>query len=66
MILLSAYYCSHFAVTHKPWVWKTLGLFIGCASGSSIYVWIYLHTVGHHVYTNVDKVDPDVYSTSVS
>ncbi|XP_031564402.1 acyl-lipid (8-3)-desaturase-like [Actinia tenebrosa] len=55
---------SHFAVTHSPWVWKTLGMgahnfMLGC----SYYVWILQHTFGHHPYTNVDGADPDIATT---
>ena len=51
---------SHFAITHKPWVWKistTLGFSI---FGLSSLSWTYQHTYGHHVYTNIDGSDPDV------
>lgn len=56
---------SHFAVTHKPWVWKLLGAVNECMTGISMYVWTHQHVVGHHAYTNIDQVDPDVFTTHV-
>jgi len=33
--------CSHFAVTHKPWVWKMVGSVHDLFHGASMYAWIY-------------------------
>lgn len=35
----SPYVCSHFAITHKPWVWKILGAANDFCVGVSQYVW---------------------------
>ena len=51
---------NHFAITHKPWVWKASTTFGDCIIGLSSLSWTYQHTYGHHVYTNIDGLDPDV------
>jgi fatty acid desaturase/predicted heme/steroid binding protein len=63
LIMSTSHDTSHFAVTHKPWVWKLLGAINDCTTGMSMYVWTHQHVVGHHVHTNVDQVDPDVFTT---
>ena len=51
---------GHFAITHKPWVWKWAAATAECLIGTSTHIWIYQHTFGHHTYPNVDGADPDV------
>ena len=51
---------SHFAITHKPWVWKLVGSTHDFFNGASMLAWIHQHTFGHHPYTNIDGADPDV------
>ena len=34
-------FCSHFAVTSNPLMWKAVGAFHDFLNGSSYYVWIY-------------------------
>jgi fatty acid desaturase len=51
---------SHFAITHKPWVWKLVGATHDFFNGASMLAWIHQHTFGHHSYTNIDGADPDV------
>lgn len=51
---------GHFAITHKPWVWKWVAAVAECLIGTSTHIWIYQHTFGHHTYPNVDGADPDV------
>ena len=51
---------NHFAITHRPWVWKMSGTLTSCIVGISSLSWTYQHTFGHHVYTNIDGSDPDV------
>lgn len=55
---------SHFAVTHKPWVWKLVGSVHDIYQGASILAWMYQHTFGHHPYTNIDGADPDIVTAS--
>ena len=51
---------SHFAITHKPWVWKLVGSTHDFFNGASMYAWMHQHTLGHHPYTNIDGADPDI------
>lgn len=53
-------YCSHFAITHKPWVWKLVGAAHDYYHGASMLAWTYQHVLGHHPYTNIDGADPDI------
>lgn len=53
---------SHFAITHKPWVWKLFGACHDVYQGASMYMWIHQHTLGHHPFTNIDGVDPDIHT----
>ena len=66
MCILSSFVLSfsHFAVTHKPWVWKLVGSVHDIFQGASILAWIYQHTLGHHPYTNIDGADPDIVTAS--
>jgi len=59
-ILFNVFSPSHFAVTHKPWVWKLVGSVHDFFQGASMYVWIHQHVLGHHPYTNIDGADPDI------
>jgi hypothetical protein len=53
--------CSHFAVTHNPFVWKWGNWFcFDVLMGSSHWAWDYQHVVGHHQHTNVFQADPDL------
>lgn len=54
---------SHFAITHKPWVWKTVGSVHDILLGCSMYTWMNQHVLGHHPYTNIDGVDPDIHTS---
>ncbi|KXN67834.1 delta 5 fatty acid desaturase [Conidiobolus coronatus NRRL 28638] len=54
---------SHFAITHKPLVWKALGATHDIINGSSYLIWTYQHMVGHHSYTNIPGLDPDIYTS---
>ncbi|KAJ3339481.1 hypothetical protein HDU93_008195 [Gonapodya sp. JEL0774] len=51
---------SHFTVTSKPWVWKLFGSTHDFVNGSSHLQWLYQHILGHHPYTNIPGVDPDI------
>ncbi|XP_019850089.1 PREDICTED: acyl-lipid (8-3)-desaturase-like [Amphimedon queenslandica] len=55
---------SHFAITHKPWVWKMVGHVHDFYQGCSLHTWIYQHTLGHHPYTNIDGADPDIVTAA--
>ena len=40
-ISLSPLSLSHFAITHKPWVWKMVGHVHDFYQGCSLHTWIY-------------------------
>lgn len=53
--------CSHTSLSHMPLVWKLLGrICMDVTCGTSFDAWLHQHVVGHHVYTNVLMIDPDV------
>jgi len=54
---------SHCAVTHNPILWRVVGHIHDFLNGASFHVWIYQHTLGHHPYTNIDGLDPDIVTT---
>ena len=51
---------SHFAITHKPWIWRLFGVVHDLFIGGSMFLWIHQHTMCHHPFTNVDGKDPDI------
>jgi len=55
---LSCY--SHFSITHTPFIWKLFGSCHDFFLGASIYIWHHQHILGHHPFTNIDGVDPDI------
>ncbi len=32
-------------------------------NGASYVVWLYQHMLGHHPYTNIDEMDPDIMTS---
>lgn len=54
---------SHCAVTSHPVLWRVVGHVHDFLNGASFYVWIYQHAFGHHPYTNIDGLDPDIVTT---
>jgi fatty acid desaturase len=52
---------SHTAIgPHEGW-WKTIGrVSLDWYAGGSMISWHHQHIVGHHVYTNIFKADPDI------
>lgn len=63
--LVGSHDLSHFASTHKPWVWNVVGELYSCVHGLSTYVWSYQHVIGHHTHPNHDILDPDVATKEV-
>ena len=52
---------SHFAIGSTPSHWYWIGrLTMDWFAGASITSWYHQHTLGHHVYTNVMGLDPDL------
>ncbi|XP_044175764.1 acyl-lipid (8-3)-desaturase-like [Acropora millepora] len=58
--LINHHDASHFSVTRSPLVWTVNGHLQDFVNGSSYYLWMYQHIFGHHPYTNIDGVDPDI------
>lgn len=57
---------AHAAIGHSETWWKVVGR--GCLdifAGGSMITWHHQHIIGHHVYTNVFKADPDIPCTCV-
>lgn len=51
---------------HEGW-WKVVGrLCLEWYAGGSMITWHHQHVVGHHVYTNVFKADPDLPPSCVA
>jgi len=44
------YLYSHFAFTHKPWVWKILGAADDFLVGVSHYIWLHQVTIEEYLY----------------
>ena len=55
---------NHFAITHKPWVWRASTFISDSITATSSLTWIYQHTYGHHIFTNIDGSDPDIKTTN--
>lgn len=52
--------CSHTAFGHSQGWWMFWGrLFMDFYVGCSMTSWHNQHTIGHHIYTNIFKADPD-------
>lgn len=44
-------------------MWKAVGAISqDFFNGASMYAWTHQHVFGHHTYTNIDGVDPDIYT----
>ena len=55
---------SHLAIGRSPGWWYWVGrLTMDWFAGASIASWHHQHILGHHVYTNVMGVDPDLPAT---
>lgn len=55
---------SHFSITHNPTLWTLIGYTHDLFNGCSNRVWAYQHMLGHHAYTNIDGVDPDIMTAA--
>jgi hypothetical protein len=55
---------SHAAIGHNEKWWIGVGrLCLDWFAGGSMITWHHQHIIGHHVYTNVFKADPDLPCT---
>jgi fatty acid desaturase/predicted heme/steroid binding protein len=60
-LLHSMHDASHLSIGSTPAWWRTIGrLCMDWFAGASIYSWYNQHTIGHHVYTNIQGADPDL------
>jgi fatty acid desaturase len=53
-----AHDASHFAVSESPWINCILSELIVFVAPK--YYWMYQHVIGHHCYTSIPGVDPDI------
>jgi fatty acid desaturase len=52
---------SHTSLGHSQWWWTIVGKgSFDLLAGGSLNSWIHQHVLGHHLYTNVITVDPDL------
>lgn len=52
---------SHAAYTKNHHMWGLVGRFtLDWFAGANLSSWLHQHVVGHHIYTNVAGVDPDL------
>ena len=52
---------NHGGYSNNPWINKVMALCFDFLGGSS-YTWKMIHSVGHHVHTNVEERDPDIHT----
>lgn len=50
---------NHGSFSNTAWINRLAGASFDILGGSS-YVWKMIHSVGHHVHTNVEEKDPDI------
>mmetsp|Transcript_6562 Transcript_6562/g.16552 ORF Transcript_6562/g.16552 Transcript_6562/m.16552 type:complete len:486 (-) Transcript_6562:67-1524(-) len=60
--LMPVHEASHFALTHSPAAWRLLGAIHDFVNGASFYNWLHQHFLGHHPYTSLEDIDPDIYT----
>ena len=61
--MMGFYLCHdgcHGAFSRNPSNWAYLRRVYECFTGLSTIVWIYQHGLGHHPFTNIVGVDPDI------
>lgn len=58
--LMPVHEASHGATTSSPSVWRMMGLFHDWLLGASYYNWLHQHLLGHHPFTSIEQLDPDV------
>jgi fatty acid desaturase len=63
-LLHSMHDASHTSIGHSEWWWRIIGrLTLDLFAGANLTSWYNQHVVGHHLYTNVFQVDPDLPMT---
>jgi len=56
---------SHASLSRSPFIWKLVGASHDIVNGASFYMWLHQHFLGHHPFTNLSDVDPDVHTNPV-
>ena len=51
---------NHGAFHKNPSVNKYVGMSLDFVGGASSFIWKQQHVFGHHCYTNINDVDPDI------
>jgi len=51
---------SHYCYSDNPAVWSWFGWAGGFFTGHNMDIWRHRHVLGHHIYTNVCGIDPDL------
>jgi len=61
MLLQQMHDASHSSIGYNETYWKAIGRFImDWLGGASMTSWHHQHVLGHHIYTNIMGVDPDL------
>jgi len=61
--LIPVHEASHASFQGRfPIVSRFFGAWLDYVNGWSYYMWLHQHFLGHHPYTNVSEVDPDVHT----
>lgn len=54
----------HASFTRSPLVWNIMRRTYELMTGLSSVIWIHQHVLGHHPFTNVVDIDPDIIQTN--
>jgi acyl-lipid (8-3)-desaturase len=58
--LMPVHEASHGASTSSPWAWRVMGAMHDWLNGASYYNWLHQHLLGHHPFTSIEELDPDI------
>jgi fatty acid desaturase/predicted heme/steroid binding protein len=58
--LMPVHEASHGASTSSPWFWRISGALHDWINGASYFTWIHQHLLGHHPFTHIEELDPDI------
>ena len=58
--LMPVHEASHGASTSSPWFWRVSGALHDWVNGASFFSWIHQHLLGHHPFTHIEELDPDI------
>lgn len=60
LLAVNVYHDASHMSLHKDWRVNMLGTYVS-PNFSSPFTWYHQHVIGHHVYTNIHKKDPDLH-----